>query len=190
MSFALTTSPLTRAVLLMACAAAISACGGGDDPLTPPGSGGGTGGGSTVAAAPLVVSAAAPASLNGTLAVSGALFESNSSNDVITTYAASDAYCRVAAYTLTNSGDGNKYYVELSFRKDTRAIGLVKFGDDTTFSVLASVTAPATGVVVDLTNRRIGFTNLVLTGSGATITLNGALDYPTNVDPSNQAACG
>lgn len=50
--------------------------------------------------------------------------------------------------------------------------------------------APVTGVVVDITNRRIGFTNVVISSSTATITLNGALDCTTNLAPANRAACG
>lgn len=183
------TAPWGRVALTLLCAASLAACGGGeeDSPADPPTGGGG---GSSVAAAPLVISAGTPASLNGTLATTAALYESGSSNEGMTSFASTDPYCRVAGYTLTNSGDGRKYYLELSFRKDTRAIGLVKFGDDATFAVVASLATPASGMVVDLTNRRVGFTNLVMTGSGTSITLNGALDYPTNVAPENRAACG
>ena len=43
---------------------------------------------------------------------------------------------------------------------------------------------------MDIGNRRVGFTNLVLTGGSTSLTLNGALDYPTNVAAENRAACG
>lgn len=91
---------------------------------------------------------------------------------------------------LLDGGDGKKYCIELSFRKDTRAIGLLTFGDDASLATLARAAAPAAGVAVDISNRRIGFTNLVVTSVGSTITLNSALDYITNVAPENRAACG
>jgi hypothetical protein len=184
-------SPPTRlihAAWLLAGASLLTACGGGgDDPLaTPPGSGGG----GSVAAAPLVITAATPASLNGTLGTTTAQYESGSSNEGMTTFAATDSHCRVAGYVLTNSGDNQTYYLEISFRKDTRAVGLVKFGPDPSLALLASALQPATGTLVDIGNRRVGFTNLVLTGGSTSLTLNGALDYPTNVAAENRAACG
>jgi len=80
--------------------------------------------------------------------------------------------------------------VELAFRKTDRAIGLVNFGDNSNLATLARVGSPTTGVVVDIANRRIGFTNLVISSLNTTITLNGTLSYPTNVAPENRAACG
>lgn len=183
------------AALALLATLGLSACGGGDDPAAapppppaPPPSGGG--GGTTVDAAPLVITEASPATLDGTLETDTAQFESNSSNKGMTTFASTDPYCRVAAYTLVNSGDGNRYYLEVSFRKDNRAIGLVKFGDDASFALIASARGPTTGAVVDIVNRRVGFTGLVLQAGTTTLTLDGALDYPTNIAPENQAACG
>ena len=184
------TPPISRHRLLLPllCAATLAACGGGDD--TPATGAAGTTGGATVAAAPLVISAASPAARNGTLGVAAAQVEAGSSNETLTTYAATDPYCRVAVYSLVDSGDGQRYYIELSFRKDNRSVGLLKFGDDTTLSTLARVAAPVTGVAVDIANRRIGFTNVVISSTTTSITLNGALAYTTNVAPENRAACG
>lgn len=184
-------APAMATLLAVALATALAGCGGGDDGAGAGGGvGAGAGGGATVAAAPLVISAASPATLNGTLSEVGAQYEAGSSTEALGGFASTDPYCRVAAYTLTNSGDGKKYFVELAFRKTDRAIGLVKFGDDGSLATLARVLAPATGIVVDTTNRRIGFTNLVITTGGTSITLNGALSYPSNVAPENRAVCG
>lgn len=172
------------AALLLA--ALLAGCGGGDD--TPAAAAGGTG--AAVAAAPLVITAASPATLNGTLGETTAQVESNSSNEALGGFASTDPYCRVAAYGLSNSGDGKKYFVEVAFRKTDRAIGLINFGDDASLATLARVSAPATGVTVDTTNRRIAFTNLVISSLSTTITLNGTLSYPTNVAAENRAACG
>ncbi len=162
----------------------LAGCGGGDD--TPAAAGGGA----AVAAPPLVISAASPATLNGTLGETTAQYEAGSSNEALGGFASTDPYCRVAAYGLTNSGDGKKYFVELAFRKTDRAIGLVNFGDNSNLATLARVGSPTTGVVVDIANRRIGFTNLVISSLNTTITLNGTLSYPTNVASENRAACG
>jgi hypothetical protein len=47
-------------------------------------------------------------------------------------------------------------------------------------------------VTVDTTNRRIGFSGVVVGGAGSTnsVTLNGSLEYPTNIDAAARAACG
>ncbi len=140
--------------------------------------------------ASLVVSAATPASMNGRLDKLAAQFESNSSNALMTTYNATDPYCRVGAYALLNGGDMKKYYLEISFAKATGAVGLVKFGDDATFVALATAVGPQPAVAIDKTARRITFTNLGLGDNGGLLKLNGTLEYPTNVDPSNRAACG
>ena len=68
--------------------------------------------------------------------------------------------------------------------------GLVKFGDDGAFTALATAAGPQTAVSIDKTVRRISFTNLGLSGTGAALNLNGTLEYTTNVDASNRAACG
>jgi hypothetical protein len=180
---------------LLCCAALLAGCGGGgddDDDAAAGGAGGGGGGGGgsvTVAQADLVISGAAPATLNGTLTKNLATVESNSSNDVLTSFANSGDHCRVGAYLMTHP-NGSTYFVELSFRKDTRAIGLVNFGTDAGLAVLARAAGPLPAVAVDIANRRIGFTNLTLTSSGTSLTLNGSLEYPTNVAPDNRAACG
>jgi hypothetical protein len=141
-------------------------------------------------AAPLVITGATPSTWNGTLAKATAQFEHGSSDETATSFQPTQPYCRVAAYGLVNSGDGKKYYLEIPFRKDTRAIGLLKFGDDASLTTLARVLNPATGVGIDIANRRITFTNLVI-GTGAQgLTLNGSIEYPTNVAPENRAACG
>ena len=168
----------------MLLAALLAGCGGGDE--TPAAAGGGA----TVAVAPLVVSAASPATLNGTLGETSAQYEAGSSDEALGGFASTDPYCRVAAYGLSNSGDGKKYFVELAFRKTDRAIGLVKFGDDASLATWARVLAPATGVTVDTVNRRIAFSNLVISALTTSITLNGTLSYPTNVAAENRAACG
>ncbi len=177
--------------LTLATAAALSACGGGDDAVAPSGNAGSTGtAGTPSSSAMLVVSAATPATLNGTLDKLAAQFESNSSNALMTTYNAADPYCRVGAYAMVNSGNMKKYYLEISFDKATGAVGLVKFGDDATFVALATAVGPQTAVAIDKTARRITFTNLGLGDNGGLLKLNGTLEYPTNVDPSNRAACG
>lgn len=181
---AFTTRRTGAPAALALLAALLAGCGGGDDPAAA------AGGGVTVAVAPLVVSAASPATLNGTLGETTAQYEHGSSNEALGGFASTDPYCRVAAYGLSNSGDGKKYFVELAFRKTDRAIGLVVFGDDSTLGTLARVLAPATGVTVDIANRRIGFTNLVISSLTTSVTLNGTLSYPTNVAPENRAACG
>ena len=170
----------------LAATALLSACGGGDDDATAPAAGGGS-----VSAAPLVVSAATPASLNGTLDKSTGAFESNSSNDVMTTFNASDNHCRVGAYTLLSS-NGTRYYIEISFSKATRVVGFIKYGADSGLVLLARTPAPVAGVTVDVANRRIGFVNTVIGVAPSTnsVTLNGSLEYPTNVDPAARAACG
>jgi hypothetical protein len=175
-------------------AVTLAACGGGGDAGTATADAGGSGGGGgagTVAAAPLVISAATPGSRNGTLTPTAGAIEHGSSNAGMTTYQSADPYCRIGAYTLNNSGDSTAYYIELSFKKDSKAIGLVKFGLDSAISSTeAQLTGPVTGMTVDISNRRIGFANVVLTGTGTSLTLNGALDFPTNVDAGNRASCG
>jgi len=184
-------APSFRTTAMAACATAalLAACGGGGDdgpataPTTPP-----AGGGST--AAPLVISAATPATLNGTLDKATAQFEHGSSADTGgAPYDATQPYCRVAAYSLTGA-DGKKYFLQIPFRKDTRAIGLLTFGDDATLATLVRVLNPTSGVAVDVANRRITFTNFVMSPGTVSITLNGTLEYITNVAPDNRAACG
>ena len=167
----------------------LTACGGGDDD-PPAGTQAGTGGGS-VAAAALVVSAGTPASLNGTLDKTSAQFEHGSSNALMTTYVASDDHCRVGAFALLGS-NGTRYYVEVSFSKAAKVVGRINFGADAGLVLLARSVAPVAGVTVDTANRRIGFVNVVVGGANSTnsVTLNGALDYPTNIDAAARAACG
>ena len=179
------------AAVSSAVAALLVACGGGadDDPpaaATLPGTGGGS-----VAAAPLVVSAGVPANLNGTLDKASAQFEHGSSNALMTTFNASDDHCRVGAFALLGS-NGTRYYVEISFSKAAKVVGRVNFGADTGLVLLARSVAPVAGVMVDTANRRIGLTNAVVggTNSSNSVTLNGSLEYPQNVDPAARAACG
>lgn len=170
----------------------LAACGGGDDASTTGTAGTPTPSGSgstTVTAAPLVISAATPSTLNGTLDKTAAAIESGSSNSTMGTFASTDDHCRVGAYNLKNSGDGVVYYVEISFRKDTKAVGLLNFGTGVQ-TTLARAAGPLAGVSVDTTNRRIGFSNVALTSTSTSVTLNGSLEYITNVDPANRAACG
>lgn len=169
---------------------ALAACGGGDDDPVTATTGPGTGGGS-VAAAPLVTSAGTPASLNGTLDKAAAQFEHGSSNALMTTYNASDDHCRVGAFAMLSS-NGTRYYVEISFSKAAKVVGRVNFGLDAGLLLLARSVAPVAGVTVDTANRRIGFTNVVVGGTGSTnsVTLNGSLEYPANIDPAARAACG
>lgn len=173
----------------LATTALLSACGGGDDDSTTA-AGGGSGGG-TVSAAPLVVSAGTPASLNGTLDKRTAVFESNSSNALMTSYNASDDHCRVGAFAVLSS-NGTRYTLEISFGKANKAVGIIKYGTDSPLALLARSVAPVAGVTVDVANRRIGFVNTVVGGptSANSVTLNGSLEYPSNVDPAARAACG
>jgi hypothetical protein len=182
--------PRTHQLLAaLAATALLSACGGGDNATTSPAAGG-TGGGS-VSAAPLVVSAATPVGLNGTLDKSTAVFESNSSNALMTTYNASDDHCRVGAFAVLSS-NGTRYTIEISFSKTAKTVGIIKYGTDTPLAMLARSVAPVAGVTVDVANRRIGFVNTVVGVAPSTnsVTLNGSLEYPTNIDPAARAACG
>lgn len=190
-------SPRTRArtwrtaALWPAVAALLVACGGGDDnPPAAAGPGPSTGGGS-VAVAPLVVSAGVPASLNGTLDKATALFEHGSSNALMTTFAAGDDHCRVGAFALLSS-NGTRYYVEISFSKAAKVVGRMNYGTDAGLALLARSVAPVAGVTVDTANRRIGLVNVVVGGSNSTnsVTLNGSIEYPQNIDPAARAACG
>jgi hypothetical protein len=187
---------LAFALICSLAAASLAACGGGDDapaaaapapppaaptPPAPPASTG----------SPLTLSVSTPATLNGTLDKAVGLFEAGSSNDVMTTFNATDNHCRVGAYALRNSGDGTLYYLEVSFRKDTLAAGFIRFGRDAGLVLLARAPAPLPGVAVDIASRRIVFTNVVVGATGSTtVTVNGSLEYPTNVAPENRAACG
>lgn len=142
--------------------------------------------------APLVISAATPSSWNGTLGVGTVQFEHGSGSSTGGPFDSAQPYCRVAAYGLLNSGDGLEYFLEIPFRKDNREAGLVAFGANILpFATQARQPGPLPGMVVDIALRRITFTNVVI-GVNATksLTLNGTLDYPTNVDQANRAACG
>ena len=150
---------------------------------TPPGNPGGV--------TSIVVSAADPVSLAGTLDAKNAQYESNSSNETNTTFLDSDPYCRVAVYVMLNPSSNFSYYIEIPFRKDTRAVGLVKYGSDgsNSFLLIRSLN-PSTGVAIDTANRRITLSNLVVASASGSVTLNGTINYPTNVVPANRAACG
>lgn len=176
-----TTTARTR-LASIATATLLAACGGGDD-ASPAGSSAST----TVALAPFVVSAANPAGYNGTYSKSNAQVEAGSSNAAMTTFNASDDHCRVGIYTLQSAG--RDYYIEVSFRKDTKAVGKLNYGTSVN-THLASATGPLAGVAVDTASRRIGFTNVVLVTGSVTVTLNGSLEYIANIAPANQAACG
>jgi hypothetical protein len=171
----------------LACALLLQGCGGGGDaapvaPVVPA---------PPTAAAPLVITLATTADWNGTLSTTTAQYEHGSSDETATAFQSTQPYCRVAAYSLV-AANGKKYYLEIPFRKDTKAIGLLKFGDDdaSSFPTLARVLNPTSGVSIDIANRRITFTNLVIGTSTSGLTLNGTLDYPTNVAPENRASCG
>ncbi len=176
----------SRLAPVFALAALLTACGGGDDNAAAAGAGGGT-----VAVAPLVVSAGTPSSLNGTLDKTTALFEHGSSNALMTTYNASDDHCRVGAFAVLSS-NGTRYYVEIAFSKTGKVVGRVNFGTDAGLALLARSVAPVAGVTVDVVNRRLGFVNTVVGVAPSTnsVTLNGSLEYPVNVDPAARAACG
>jgi len=142
---------------------------------------------------PLVITDATPSSWNGTLDKAPALVEHNSSGGTgFAPYTSTDAYCRVAAYGLLASGDGNKYFIQIPFRKDNKQVGLAVFGDDVTRGTRARTADPTTGIAIDTVNRRITFINFVFGGanSSQTMTLNGTIEYPTNIAPENRAACG
>ncbi len=172
-------------------AATIAGCGGSDDDTAAPGPGPVVPAPPASTASPLTLSVSTPATLNGTLDKAAAMFESNSSNVVMTTFNATDNHCRVSAFALRNSGDGTLYYLEVSFRKDTKAAGFIRFGRDAGLELLARAPAPLPGVVVDIASRRIVFTNVVVGATGTTtVTVNGSLEYPTNIAPENRAACG
>lgn len=176
----------------LAAAALLGACGGSDDDTSAPAAGGGgSSGGGAVSAAPLVASAATPAALNGTLDKTTALFEHNSSNALMTTFNASDDHCRVGAFSVLSS-NGTRYFIEISFSKAAKTVGMVKFGTDAGLVLLARSVAPVGGVTVDVANRRIGFVNTVVgvTPSVNSVTLNGSLEYPTHIDAAARAACG
>ncbi|CAN5325388.1 hypothetical protein BH10PSE18_BH10PSE18_20860 [soil metagenome] len=204
-----TTRPHTVAAPLLLLL--LAACGGGSD-----NSGAGAAGASTTAttsttstpaatapttsapttaltAAPLTISAASPASLNGTLNVTGGLPEVGISG-ATGSYASAgpNDYCRVAIYEMVDSGDGKKYDLQVIFAKSDRSasfIGLSLNGNAAGYSARAA--APISGVTVDIATRRIGFSNVVLGAGGANAaTLNGMLDYPTNSAAADRTTCG
>lgn len=147
----------------------------------------------TLTAAPLVISAASPSSLNGTLNVAGGIPEVGVSGATGTySSAGPNDYCRVAIYEAVDSGDSKKYDLQVIFAKSDRTasyIGLSLNGNAAGYSTRAA--APISGVTVDLTSRRIGFTNVVLGAGGANAaTLNGTLDYPTNTAAADKVTCG
>jgi len=180
------TRALRSAWLWPVVAALLTACGGDGDSDAGPAAGG-----ASVAAAPLVVSAGVPASLNGTLDKAAAQFEHGSSSALMTTYNASDDHCRVGAFAVLSS-NGTRYYIEISFSKAAKVVGRVNFGADTGLQLLARSVAPAAGMTVDTANRRIGLTNVVVGGANSThsVTLNGSIEYPSNIDAAARAACG
>ena len=139
----------------------------------------------------IVVSAATPASLNGALDSKNAQYESGSSNETNNTFLDTDPYCRVAVYVMTNPATNFSYYIEIPFRKDNRAIGLVNFGSDGSNSFLHVRTFnPTTGIAIDTVKRQITLTNLMISRTDASVTLNGTIAYPTNAVVANRAACG
>lgn len=177
---------------LAALTVALSACGGGDDAT--PAAGGGSGGSTPVTAAALVLSASTPSTANGTLNKTLGLDESGISN-ATGTYASSgpNDYCRVALYEMANSGDAKKYDIQVVFAKSTKAVSYVSLSLNgaaaSTFTVSAA--APVAGTAVDIANRRIGFTNTVLSATGGnTTTLNGSLEFNTNSVVADRANCG
>jgi len=140
--------------------------------------------------APLVITGATPATWNGTLDKTASQVEHNSSGGTgFPPFASTDPFCRVSANGLLASGDGNKYYIQIPFRKDNKAVGLAVFGLDGG-GMLARTADPTTGIAIDTVNRRITFTNFVFGNAIRGLTLNGTIDYPTNIAPENRAACG
>ncbi len=180
---------ITRASLATLFALTLAACGGGDD--TPAAGAPAPAPSVSVTPAPLVVSAATPATANGTLAKASAILETGISGST-GTYSSSgpNDYCRVAAYAMSNSGDGKQYDLTVIFSKSTKVVSYISLdgASPTVFNARANT---GTGIVVDVTNRSIGFTNAVL-GAGGTYsaTLNGSLEYPTNGSVPDRANCG
>lgn len=140
-------------------------------------------------AAPLVISLATNTALNGSLSKTAVQIEHGSTDETVSAYQSNLPYCRVAVYNLVGA-DGKKYFLEIPFRKDNQAIGLVSFGDDGSFTTLARVLKPTTSVSVDIANRRITFTNLLIGTSAQGLTLTGTVEYPTNFAQENRANCG
>ena len=196
----------TRIALAGLIAALMAACGGGGDgtfaaststpapvPSSPPvvvTSG-------TVSAAQLVVSAASPSSVNGNLdqttpATAGQRenFTSNAIGGFSST--GPNDYCTVSTYVMPNSGDSKKYALFVVFNKTSKSVSRVLFYEDVfprTFEVEASGTVG--GTTVDIASRRVGLTNVNLTGTGGkAATLNGALEFITNPVVADQASCG
>ena len=183
----------------------LSGCGGSDDaavvppsanlvaqtppaPVTPTAS---------VTAASLVISSATPATANGTLnkTDAGAQYESTIGNSTGGFSSSSpNDYCRVAAYELPNNGDGIKYTLEVVFAKTTKvaSYAILRRSTGTPIFAARSIEPSLTGITVDVTNRRLGFSNVVLGGAGSTnsATLNGSLEYPTNGSSADRANCG
>lgn len=182
-----------RPPLGLALALGLAACGGGDDGSIP--GGGSSAGGAAVVAAPLVVSAGAPASLNGTLNKAAAVAQESGISNGTGSYSSTAAndFCRVATYALPDSGDGHSYDLTVVYAKSNGGVSYVSLttnGAAPAFTARAGA-SPVPGVVVDVVNRRIGFSGAVL-GAGGTqsATLNGSLEYITNANVADRAACG
>ena len=143
-------------------------------------------------AMPLVISAATPAGWNGTLNMAGAQFEHGSGSSTGDgPYDAGQPYCRLAVYGLLTA-DGVAHFLQIPFSKADKSVGLVSFGLDASFATEARAPGPLPGMTIDTVNRRITFVNVVIGGANSanSLTLNGTLDYPSNVEPANRAACG
>lgn len=172
----------------------LAACGG-DGDGTPSGTTGATGGPPATPGAPLVVSNASTASVNGTLdkTLVAGFNESGISGPTGNFSAAGpNDYCRVAVYQMANSGDGRKYAIEVIFSKATKEVSFITFREDVTPSTFSTrETAPLPAAVVDIANRRIGFTNLIVgTTNINKVTLNGTLEYATNAVVADRPSCG
>lgn len=149
-----------------------------------------------VTSASLVVSAATPASVNGTLnkAAPAVLYESTIGNSTGSfSSAGPNDYCRVAAYDMPNSGNGATFSLEVVFSKTTKvaSYAMLSLSSGTpTFSARA-IEPNLGGITVDVANRRLGFSGVVLgTGGSNSATLNGSLEYPTNGSIPDRPNCG
>jgi hypothetical protein len=145
---------------------------------------------------PLTISNANPASVAGTLDKTIVPFQNESGiSDSSGNYQSNNAgngHCRVAFYAMTNSGNGKKYALTVTFDKVTKAPGMILLSEDATSSTFAArVASNAKGFSVNIVNRRITFSNTELGAlPGNAATLNGTLEYETNAVVADRASCG
>lgn len=195
---------------LLLAAILCTGCGGGDDTVaaaTPTSGGSGptptvvvttptTTTSISITSANLVVSAATPVSVNGTLnkAAPAVLYESTVGNSTGNfSSAGPNDYCRVAAYDMPNSGNGAAFSLEVVFSKTTKVASYAMLSQTSgtpTFAARA-IEPNLGGITVDVANRRLGFSGVVLgTGGSNSATLNGSLEYPTNGSIPDRPNCG